>query len=448
MGTPKPKSTADPSSTDKPEAVQKARLLKTSTDYQNPYRPLPVAILNRAGRLAGKFGPGGALSVGSMIASARSKTGLTDFGDEWFLDPLQVLVKSINEEARLTSVGYALQRSRIVSALSTRLRAEYLIGKHPEVLDLDLGRIILIAGLQRTATTTLHRLIAADPDFRELSAWEALNPLPSRGESHGDPRRRIRLAKLAQKMMGFLAPDFAAVHPIRFDAPEEDVLLLDLSFMSQSPEAMMHVPRYAEWLEGQEHTRSYEYLLTMLKLLHWQRPGKNWVLKTPNHMEHLDVALSVLPDTIVVQTHRDPGKAVASFCSMVAHGRGIFSDHVDASEIAGHWVRKMRRMLERSIDVRNSAYGDAFVDVSYYDLVASPIDEVRKIYRHAGIEFSEQTENAVTTASTGNVKDRHGKHVYSLSGFGLDADQVDEQFDFYRRAFQIPDEDADIAGIR
>ena len=96
---------------------------------------------------------------------------------------MHVLVKSINEEARLTPVGYALQRSRIVSALSTRLRAEYLVGKHPEVLDLDLGRIILIAGLQRTATTTLHRLIAADPDIRELSAWEAFE---SRGELHGD----------------------------------------------------------------------------------------------------------------------------------------------------------------------------------------------------------------------------------------------------------------------
>ena len=434
--------------TTRSKAVRKVKSLETSTDYHRPYRPLPVTFLNRMGRLAGKFGLGGALNVDSMIATARRKTGLTDFGDEWFLKPLHVLVNSINEEARLTSVGYALQRSRIVSALSIRLRAEYLIRKHPEILDLNLGRIILIAGLQRTATTTLHRLIAADPHVRVLSAWEALNPLPSRGELHGDSRRRIRLAKLAQKTMGFLAPDFAAVHPIRFDAPEEDVFLLDLSFMSQSPEATMHVPSYAAWLERQDHTRSYQYLLTMLKLLHWQRPGKNWVLKTPNHMEHLDVVLSVLPDIIVVQTHRDPKKAVASFCSMVAHGRGILSDQVDAREIAGHWVRKMHRMLERSLEVRNAGNAHAFVDVSYYDLMATPIDEVRKIYRHTGIEFTEQAENSATAVSKGDVKDRHGKHVYSLNSFGLDAERLDEQFDFYRRAFRIPDEGAGIPGIR
>ena len=383
-----------------------------------------------------------------MIAAARRKTGLNDFGDDWFLEPLEVLVRSINEEARLSPVGTAIQRSRIVSSLSTRLRAEHLIGKHPEILDQDPGRIILIAGLQRTATTTLHRLISADPGVRALSAWEALNPVPLRGEKKGDPRRRIRLAKLAERTIGFLAPDFAAIHPIRFDAPEEDVFLLDLSFMSQSPEAMMHVPSYAAWLERQDHTRAYRYLLVMLKLLQWQRPGRNWVLKTPNHMEHLDVALRVLPNTAFVQTHRDPKMAVASFCSMVAHGRGILSDHVDAGEIARHWVRKMRRMLERSMEVRNSGNADAFVDVSYYDLVSNPIDEVRTIYRHAGIEFTERAENASAALAARDVKDRHGKHVYSLSSFGLNAEEIDRHFAFYTSASRIPDEGTGMTGIR
>ena len=430
----------------KPIAAREEALSRTSTDYQRPYRPLPVAAFNHAGRLARRLGPGGGLSLDRLVAAARRKTGLHDFGDDWFLGPLEVLVKSINEEARLSSVGTAIQRSRIVSSLSTRLRAERLIRKHPGILEQDLGRIILIAGLQRTATTTLHRLIAADPGIRELSAWEALNPVPLQGEKQGDPRRRIRRAKLADKTIGFLAPDFAAIHPIRYDAPEEEVFLLDLSFMSQSPEAMMRVPGYAAWLERQDHTRAYRYLLTMLKLLHWQRPGKNWVLKTPNHLEHLDVALQVLPKTRVVQTHRDPKKAVASFCSMVAHGRGILSDHVDTGEIARHWVRKMRRMLERSMMVRNAGNADAFFDVSYYDLVANPIDEVRATYRHAGIEFTGRAENAAAALAARDVKDRHGRHVYSLNSFGLNAEQIDRHFAFYTRVFRIPDEGTRITG--
>ena len=140
-------------------------LLETSTDYGNPYRPLSVSIFNRAGRMARRFGLGNGLNVDRMIAAARRQTGLFDFGDEWFLEPLSVLVQSINDEARLTPLGVRIQNSRIVAALSIRLRAAHLLRKHPEINDIRPGKIILIAGLQRTATTTLHRLIAADPMF-------------------------------------------------------------------------------------------------------------------------------------------------------------------------------------------------------------------------------------------------------------------------------------------
>lgn len=133
---------------------------------------------------------------------------------------------------------------------------------------------------------------------------------------------------------------------------------------------------------------------------------------------------------------------------MVAHGRGILSDHVNTGEIARHWVSKMRRMLARSMETRSSASADAFLDVSYYDFLTTPIEEVRKIYVHAGIVFSEEAELAATAISAGDVKDRHGKHIYSLSSLGLNADQVDEAYAFYRRAFRISDEDASVPGAR
>ena len=50
------------------------------------------------------------------------------------------------------------------------------------------------------------------------------------------------------------------------------------------------------------------------------------MLKTPHHLEHLDAVLATFADVTVVQTHRDPQVALASFLSMVAHGRGVFSD--------------------------------------------------------------------------------------------------------------------------
>ncbi|MDE2663162.1 MAG: sulfotransferase [Gemmatimonadota bacterium] len=414
--------------------------MRTSTEYDRPYRPLSVSVSNRVGRAARRFGFGGALDIGRMIAAARRRAGLSDFGDEWFLEPLEVLVDSINAEARLTPLGAAIQRARIVSALAIRLRAERVLREHPEILDADPGRILLIAGLQRTATTMLHRLLAADPGTRALSAWEVLSPVPLKGEGTGPPRRRMRQAKRAARAIGFLAPDFRAVHPMAWDAPEEDVLLLDLSFMSQAPEAAMHVPSYARWLETRDHTKCYEYMLTVLKILHWQRPGDRWVLKTPHHMEHLDVVLDVFPDVCVIQTHRDPKRSVPSFCSMVAHGRGIFSDHVDPVEIGAHWMRKIRRMMERSMTVRRGADTGVFIDVSFYDLVADPLGELRRIYGAAGIDFTEEAAAAARAVSERSGKDSLGRHVYSSASFGLDEETMDGHSAAYRREYRIPHE--------
>ena len=46
---------------------------------------------------------------------------------------------------------------------------------------------------------------------------------------------------------------------------------------------------YSQWPEQRDHTRTYEYLRTMLKILCWQWPTPNRVLKTPHHLEYLDV---------------------------------------------------------------------------------------------------------------------------------------------------------------
>ena len=412
--------------------------METPTDYRRPYRPWPVRALNALGQL--RSGPG--LNVETMLARARSRTGLSDYGDEWFLEPLRVLVESINTEARLTPVGRWIQRRRLEAALANRLRVEDVLRRHPEIRDIDLGGVIVIAGLQRTGTTTLHRLIASHPDIRAVTAWEALNPLPLPGETRARPRARIRRGRMAERAIAYLAPAFFAVHPIEHDAPEEDVLLLDLSFMSQSAEATMHVPAYARWLADQDHTRSYEYFRTVLKALQWQRPAGHWVLKTPHHLEYLDVLLAVFPEAVVVQTHRDPQQSVVSFCSMVAHGRGVFSDLVEPREIATQWVEKTRCMVERAAAVRAGADPTRFVDVSYYDLLERPVGQLRRIYRQAGVPFGEAALHAAQETARRDVQHRYGRHTYDPASFGLTTESVERRFRTYRERHAIPTEAA------
>jgi hypothetical protein len=298
--------------------------------------------------------------------------------------------------------------------------------------------VVVIAGLQRTGTTTLHRLLAADPDMRSLVGWEALSPLPEANEKPGQPVSRIRKGKLAEQVFAYMAPEFFAIHPIEHESPEEEILLLDLSFASQTFEAMMDVPTFSLWLESYDMTQAYEYLKTCLQVLHFFRSAKNWVIKTPNHMEHLDVLLKIMPDAKIVQTHRDPQKTMGSFCSMVAHGRGILSDAVKPEAVACHWTRKVERMITQSIQARDKHAPASFIDISYYSLLENPIAELEKIYAFAGLPFTDKAREAAVKTTQVNKQNRYGKHIYRLEDFDLSPEKIENQFRFYRQKYAIP----------
>src|SRR5690606_19312387 len=111
----------------------------------------------------------------------------------------------------------------------------------------------------------------------------------------------------------------------------------------------------------------------------------------------------------------DPQKTTGSFCSMVSHGRGVFSDQVDPVDVAQHWLRKVDRLMRRSIETRQQWGSERFIDVSYYDLLKDPISEVKRIYDFAGIDFSDRARAAIKATSQKNVQNRYGKHHYDLA---------------------------------
>ena len=409
----------------------------TSTDYENPYRPIPVRLFNRLGSAGRRLGPSGRLEVNALLGAAQRKIGLSDFGDNGFLRALEVLVDSINGEARLTPTGRVIQKSRLIGALVYRLRIEDVIRRHPEIDSIDLPSVIMVTGLQRTGTTLLQRSLNSLPGVRGISGGEGLVPVPATDTSKPVEGLRRRRAALAEKTISYLAPDFMTIHQIDPSEPEEDVLLLDLDFMSQSAEATMRVPTYSRWLEGQDHTSAYEYFRRVLKVLCWQRPAGGLVLKTPQHLEYLDVFLKVFPDATVAQTHRDPRVAVASFCSMVAHSYGIFSDDVDPSEIGMHWCAKTQRMVDTAMQIRAETDTGRFADVSYYDLLEDPLAEVRRICELAGIGFDSGAERAATRYLEANPQNRFGTHNYRLADFGLSEQVIDEAFAAYRQTHAI-----------
>jgi hypothetical protein len=293
---------------------------------------------------------------------------------------------------------------------------------------------VVITGLQRTGTTLLHRLLASDPRLRAVRSWEGLHPAALRGEPE-DARWRKRQARWAQTGLKYLAPDFFAVHPVQWDAPEEEVVLMESSFFSTVPEAILRVPSYAAWLEGQDQTPGYRYLHDVLTLLSHGGTEERWLLKTPHHLEWLDTLFEVFPSAQVIHTHREPRETLGSFCSMVAHGRGVFSDVIDPEEIGRDWARKTSRMVSRAMSSRAQRDPGRFHDVFYADLIADPVGEIRRIYTFMNLSLPEDVLGAIEATRQASPRHRHGTHRYNLDAFGLDEAEVDALFDPYRTRF-------------
>jgi hypothetical protein len=392
--------------------------------------PLWLQLVNAGWRMAYHLGAASSLKKDDLIRAARKATGLTDLGKDFDDEPLERLLISLKEEARLNPLGRFISRQRIINLLMVRLRAEYWFKKHPEILNLDMLPVWMIIGLQRTGTTKLHRLLTADPENRVLASWEAINPAPL---NTGFPQKDKRpgIARRSEKALKIISPGFFAVHPVEHAAPEEDILLLDVSFLSTTPEATLHVPTYARWLEGRDQSPAYEYAGKLLRLLQWQQPGRRWVLKSPHHLEFLPLVEKHYGASLLIWTHRDLTACIPSFLSMLCHARSIFSNEVRISEVTGHWIRKTGYMLNKALAYRQGEHAGKFIDIHYDLLVKDYPGQLSRIYEGIG-GMTEDLTKRFEVSAIENPQWKYGFHDYSPGDFGLDPEVlIDRNRDYH-----------------
>jgi hypothetical protein len=414
----------------------------------------------RAGRAVGLKGK---LDRDDLIRSARKVTGLTDLGPDFDEGPLDRLLLAMNEEARLHPIGRLITRQRMISLISIRLRAEHYFKIYPEILQQELYPAWIIVGLQRTGTTKLQRMLAQDPDHRVIPSWEVINPVPlispqspvgsrqsavtdheSQVTSHGsrltvngsrlpypDPKR-LKVARLSVNAVKMMAPHFFAIHPIEVEEPEEDILMLDVSFLSTTPEAMMHVPSYSAWLEQTDQSAAYAYAVKLLKFLQWIKPAKRWVLKTPHHLEFPDLIEKHFNEVHFLWPHRKIYESVPSFMSMVTYNRMIFSDTADPTQVGSHWLRKTGYMLQKALEYRMKPGNDRkFTDIFYPNFIKDSMTELDRVYSlHGGIP--EGLAERFERHEKEHPHRKYGTHSYSLADFGLTEADIDKHTSHYR----------------
>jgi hypothetical protein len=385
------------------------------------------------------------LDTDALIARARKRSGLNDFGDLSFVDPMRRLLGSCNDEASLSLIGRMATRWDVLRFLTNLLQFHGMERRDPGILNQAIERPIFITGLPRSGTTFLHRLLMEDPGNRAPLVWQTIYPYPlSRTARDGDDARRVRVARQLRAFER-LAPEFRALHPLDAHSPQECSEITAHVFHSLRFDTTYRIPTYRRWLDDAGHLPAYRFHKRFLQHLQHQQTGGRWVVKCPDHLFALDAIRAVYPDARLVFVHRDPVKVLLSVAKLTEVLRRPFTRCVDRREIglqeSDRWFGGTQQMVAVGDD---AGLPQPVHHVHYKDLVANPVGTVAALYRHFGLTLTPAVTAAVGQYALQRPNGGYGPRAYRFDDHGLDRELEREKFRSYMVRFGIePESDPD-----
>ena len=243
--------------------------------------------------------------------------------------------------------------------LQTWLRLQEHWRTTPAVLAEPIDAPLFVVGPPRTGTTILLELLALDPSLRAPLAWEAVQPLPRLDDPVADVAERRRLAEAEQEFWADIDPEFMTMHELASDLPCECVHFLAYDFAGPYWSMLYDTPSFTGWqLEHLETLgRVYRLHRRMLQTFQHGDEPRRWLLKSPAHVSTLPQLFAEYPDALVIHTHRDPRKFIASLVSLLGVVRGMRSDAVDVRALGPLMEMTYQFFLEGAIAAARGRLG-------------------------------------------------------------------------------------------
>lgn len=379
-----------------------------------------------------------------LMEMAVRRTSLSDFGDPARNAGLQAFSAALRDElwgnlpepVRDQAVDYA------VHMLATRLKLVADRKQYPEIARQKITRPIIVVGPPRSGSTLLHTLLSLDPEAMAPEHWICLEPSPP--PALGPPSAE-RLGQAERRMMAMFEriPDIFITHPYMIEEGAGALAecgsdILNMVFSCQQLWCLYRAETFRRYLLDADHTAALGFHHDFLQQVQWGQAGKHWALKGSDYLLRLEETAAQYPDAMLVWTHRDLAQQLGSLANIQAILCGVAGEPLsgEARECVGRLaIEHQRASFEKGMRARDRIGEDRFLDVSYHDVMASPVRTVERIYERFGRQVSEAHRAAIHDWLANNPQTKHGVHKYAMDEFGLNAEATNRQFGDYVERF-------------
>ncbi len=253
-----------------------------------------------------------------------------------------------------------------------------------EVAATQIHPPIFILGHWRSGTTLLHNLLACDPQLAAPTLLQTLYP-----HTFLTFERQLRL-------LGLFVPRTRLIDDMQFgfDEPQEDEFALcNATLLSPYlswlfPHSQENFDRFLTLTDmtPQEYARWSQALMDFLRKV-TLRTKRRLVLKSPTHTARIRILLELFPEAQFIHIRRDPYAVFQStkhlYQTMLRTTTLQQVSDLDLDELI---LRRYEIVYERFVAERPLIAAANYTELSFEELITSPLHAVEQIYVELGLE--------------------------------------------------------------
>jgi hypothetical protein len=356
---------------------------------------------------------------------AIKATGLDDFGSTEYIEPMKLLLADYDKYGSFTPIGEQITSGAMVGLLVARLFAQKGFKEYPQFANAPIEKPIIILGLPRSGSTTLHRLLAQDPGTQHLVPWLGNTPMPRPPRETWESNPYFQMTKQALDGFWQIFPEVKLMHPMIADQPDECRYAFESTFWSPAMVISGVIEGdYGRWVAETEPRYVYQHYHKVLGLIAGG-DRRRWILKDPTtHSWAPELLFETFPDAHYVYTHRDPLKAMASVSDMLYAIRSNRQSYVTRERHGQEMLKFWAPAMEKLDAALNGLNPSRVVDLHMDELNADPVGSCVKIYDYFGIAVTDAARQAWQSFVDADARGGHGAHPVKAESVGLRADEV------------------------